>query len=275
MTPFRWWYLPSWLGLDAPCVVTTWTWAIAWSTGLPFEPRPALALFLVVWSIYLGDRLFDVARCRDWARATGRLRFGRRYRAIFVACLGACLAGVVALTIVGLSMEVVVRALFVAFGVATHFLVFVVPLVFRDRLPGKEFGVGVFFALGAYACVGGTIEAVPLFVALALVVAFNCLVIAARDADSDRANDPGAASRWWKSMRRDMLWVGTGLTLASGVWAVLVPESMYFVAIALAFASLTILLRFAQSLSGDDVRALADFALFTPWPVIGVSRLNW
>src|SRR6266571_3288061 len=87
---FRWWYLPSWLGLDAPCVVLTWTWAISQNSEAVLSIRPAAAMFLVVWSIYLLDRLIDVARCNDWQQATGRLRFGRRYRPLFLACLSGC-----------------------------------------------------------------------------------------------------------------------------------------------------------------------------------------
>jgi hypothetical protein len=100
--PFRWWFLPSWLGLDAPCVVSTWTWAISYSTGLQLSFRPAIAMFLVVWSIYLTDRLVDVASCRDWEQATGRLRFGRRFRPLFLVCLVFCVAGVGGVALLGL-----------------------------------------------------------------------------------------------------------------------------------------------------------------------------
>src|SRR5947207_1511624 len=94
---FRWWYLPSWLGLDAPCVVLTWTWAINRNSESVLAFHPAAAMFLVVWSIYLLDRLIDVARCSDWQSATGRLRFGRRYRPLFLACFALCILGIVAL----------------------------------------------------------------------------------------------------------------------------------------------------------------------------------
>src|ERR1700735_371409 len=88
--PFRWWFLPSWLGLDAPCVVSTWTWATSRASDRALPVRPVVAMFLVVWFIYLTDRLIDVARCRDWTNATGRMRFGRTYRPLFVVCLGGC-----------------------------------------------------------------------------------------------------------------------------------------------------------------------------------------
>src|SRR4051794_15257097 len=109
--------MPSWLGLDAPCVVSTWTWAISRSTGLPLAIRPAAALFLVVWLIYVSDRLIDVANCRNWDEATGRLRFGRRFRPLFLLCLMFCGAGVVSLVVLGLPHDVIWRAALVAGGV--------------------------------------------------------------------------------------------------------------------------------------------------------------
>jgi hypothetical protein len=274
-TRFRWWFLPSWLGLDAPCVVSTWTWAISQGTGLALSFTSVAAMFLVVWSIYLTDRLIDVSRCPNWDQATGRLLFGKRFRPLFRACLVFCVAGIVALLCLGeLPEDVIRRAALVACGVAAHFLVFVVPLVLREKLPGKEFGVGLFFALGAFACVGATWSTLSFFAAVAIVVAYNCLVIAARDADSDRANDPGGASRWWKTMRRDLLRAGTVLTITCGLWAMFADEKAFALAITLAFGALTTLLHFAQKISGDAVRALADFALFTPLPVWGVVELG-
>src|SRR6476646_2698720 len=115
--PFRWWYLPSWLGLDAPCVVSTWTWATSRASEEILPIRTAAAMFFVVWFIYLSDRLVDVARCQDWAKAPGRLRFGRDYRPLFLGCLGVCVAGMVGVLWAGLPAEVIRRAAVVALGV--------------------------------------------------------------------------------------------------------------------------------------------------------------
>jgi hypothetical protein len=268
---FRWWFLPSWLGLDAPSVVLTWTWAITQNSDSSLSFRPAAAMFLVVWSIYLLDRLIDIARCSDWQQATGRLRFGRRYRSLFLACLSLCIIGIVAFLMTGLSADMIRRAAFVALGLTVHFLVFVVPVFIRKKLPGKEFGVGLFFALAAWACLGYTAKMLPMLVSIGLLVAFNCLVIAAKDAESDRANDPGGASQWWRTIRRDLLWGGAGMTIAYGVGAILAWETTFYISVAMAFLGLTALHRYSQRLSGDGVRAMADFALFTPVVVIGVD----
>jgi len=268
--PFRWWFLLSWLGLDAPCVVLTWTWATSRAAGVTLPARPAAALFLVVWFIYLGDRLIDVASCRDWSQATGRLRFGRDFRLLFWVCLGLCLAGISSILWAGVPADVIRRAAWVAVGVGLHFLLFVVPLIVRVKLPGKEFGVGLFFALGAYACLGATMQRMPLLIWIALVVAYNCLVIAARDSMSDQANDPGGASAWWQTIDRDLLWLGAAFTLAAALSAALADERSFYLSLAVAFAMLTALHRCARRLSGDAVRALADFALFAPLAVMSV-----
>lgn len=262
--PFRWWFLLSWLGLDAPCVVLTWTWAIGKASGAYLSFRAASALFLVVWSIYLLDRLVDVGRCYDWQQATGRLRFGRRYQSLFLACLSLCAIGIFALLLVGIPADVTRRAMYVALGFTLHFLLFVVPVFKYEKLPGKEFGVGAFFALGAYACLGFEAGMLPLFVSVALLVAFNCLVIAAKDAESDRANDPGGASRWWPTIQRDLFWCGAWMTIAGGLMAVFAREKPFYVSVAAAFFCLTALHRWSEKCSGDSVRSLADFALFTP-----------
>lgn len=272
---FRWWYLPSWLGLDAPSVVLTWTWAVSRNFESILQFRPAAAMFLVVWSIYLLDRLIDVARCSDWQQTTGRLRFGRQYRPLFLACFGVCMIGIVAFLIAGLPTDVIRRAAYVALGLTVHFLLFVVPVFIREKLPGKEFGVGLFFALGALACLGYKPGMLPLLISIALLVAFNCLVIAAKDAESDRANDPGGASRWWRTMKRDLFWCGIGMMIAFDLAAIFAPETRFYISVATAFLGLTALHRCSQKFSGDAVRAFADFALFTPVVVIGLGVGGW
>ena len=271
---FRWWFLPSWLGLDAPCVVLTWTWAIGRNFEIAPAFRPAAAMFLLVWSIYLLDRLIDVARCSDWEHATGRLRFGRRNRSVFYACLSLCVTGIVALLAIGLPADLIRRGMYVTAGLTAHFLAFIVPVFSRRKLSGKEFSVGLFFALGAYAFLGYAPGMLPLLFSVAVLIAFNCLVIAAKDAECDRANDPGGASRWWRTMNRDLLWGGVALSIAFGFGAILASETAFYVCVAAAFLCLTALHCSAQKFSGDAVRAMADFALFTP-VVAGTSITIW
>ena len=127
--------------------------------------------------------------------------------------------------------------------------------------------MGLFFALGAFACLGATVTILPLFGSIAVVVSFNCLVIAARDADSDRSIDPGGASHWWRAMNRDLLWLGLALTLIATLLLFLTQEKAFYLSLAAAFLALTTLHGNAHRFSGDAVRTLADFALLTPIPI--------
>lgn len=266
---WRWWLTPSWMGLDAPCVVSTWTWATSRELDVTFPIRPVAAMFLVVWFIYLLDRCIDVTGCKDWTQATGRLRFGRDYRPLFLVCLGFCFVGILGVLWLGLPRPVMERACLVACGVGLHFLAFIQPIFLGRKLPGKEFSVGVFFALGAFACLGGTTRSWPLFASIAGVVAYNCLVIAARDAECDQANDPGGASHWWRTMNRDLLALGIVLAITAAMCAVVTHEKTFYLSVAAAFAAQMVLHLNAKRLSGDAVRALADYGLLTPIPIMG------
>ena len=90
------------------------------------------------------------------------------------------------------------------------------------------------------------------------------------NAESDRANDPGGASRWWQTMNRDLFWLGVALTLVAVSCSIALRETAFYLSLGAAFGALTLLHRRALRLSGDAVRALADFALFTPIPIMGV-----
>lgn len=265
---FYWWFTPSWMGLDAPCVVSTWTWATSRAMNVTFPVRAVAAMFLVVWFIYLLDRCIDVASCQDWTQATGRLRFGRDYRPLFFACLSFCLLGILGVLWVGLPRPVIERALLVGCGVGLHFLAFIQPILLGKKLPGKEFGVGLFFALGAFACLGVTTRSWPLLASIAGLVAYNCLVIAARDAEYDQTNDPGGASHWWPTMNRDLFYVGIVCAIAATLGAVLTHDTTFYISVATAFAAQTVLHLYAHRLSGDAVRALADYGLLTPIPIM-------
>ena len=91
---------------------------------------------------------------------------------LFLACLGVCTAGIIGSLWSGLPADVIGRAALVALGVGLHCLAFVTPVAFRSKLPGKEIGVGLFFALGAYTCLGAAPSMLPLFGSIAAVVAF-------------------------------------------------------------------------------------------------------
>lgn len=183
---------------------------------------------------------------------------------VLLALNGVLLAG---LLILGAVSETAIRGLWVAIGVLGYGLIFVIPVFFREKLPGKEVGIGLFSALGIWAALGNQAGLWPLLTGIALVVMLNCFVIAARDREIDRANDPGGASRWWKQMHHQLPIFGMIGVLGSAVMIVLGHDSRFYLSLGLAFASLVILHRLANRVSPDSVRAIADWCLLTPWLV--------
>ncbi|WP_157439910.1 hypothetical protein [Terracidiphilus gabretensis] len=54
--PVHLWHLAS---LDAPTVAVVWAWAFAWAAHVSLPGWMTAALALIVWTIYIGDRLLD------------------------------------------------------------------------------------------------------------------------------------------------------------------------------------------------------------------------
>ncbi len=269
---FRAWLLPSWLSIDSPIVVVTWTWAFSRALDRPASREVYLAIFLACWSVYLLDRLIDVARCQDWSLVSGRMRFGRQFRSLFGLLLLSCLVAAALLFRGGQITEIAQRGVWVGVGVLGYGLLFVVPVVSRRKWPGKEFAVGLFSALAILAALPSetalTVSQGIAFCAFAAVVSLNCLVIAARDRELDQINDSAGASQWWRQIQRDLpIWGIPGMVLC-GVAAWILPVTGFFLAVALSFGTLLLLHRRAVHCSADAVRALADLCLLTPWLLI-------
>ena len=131
--------------------------------------------------------------------------------------------------------------------------------------------MGLFFSLGCLTTLGWHRGMLPPIATIAVLVAFNCLVIAARDAEVDSASgDTGAASAWWLSIRRDVGWLALPVLVIAAVPG-LCGHPGFSVAGLLSGVLLWLLHRRALRIGEDDVRALADFCLLTP----GWSTLGW
>jgi hypothetical protein len=92
----KYWHLTS---LDAPTVAVTWAYGFAWAAHLRLAPWAAALLALVVWAIYVGDRLLDArAGLADRHRLQERHWFHWRHRRVLAALAG--VAGVAAVWMV-------------------------------------------------------------------------------------------------------------------------------------------------------------------------------
>ena len=96
-----WWLWPNLLSLDAPLVAVVWLFMLARAWRVDYLPwHQYVLLALVVWVIYVVDRLLDALVQGESPRCQKRHRFHARHRKVFgvVAVAGAVGAGFLALT---------------------------------------------------------------------------------------------------------------------------------------------------------------------------------
>lgn len=268
----NWWQWPNRLALDAPTVALVWLCAFAKSASETVQWPVALGLFLAVWCIYLADRLIDARCLNDISTASDRHRFARRHwRCLMILFSAIGITGIwLALTRIDENLLRAVGTVLLLVGL--YFAGFV--RLMRDRpartLPAKEVACGLVFAIGCALGVDSLREsprvALPMVLALGAVCALNCLLISAWEKSCDRNNDPASASRWWKALNRDLIWIGaivTGVCIA-GTFAN--PNRDIFLALSGSGALLT-LLHLSRNFGWSTItmrRVLADAVLLTP-----------
>lgn len=100
------WLIPNLLSLDAPLVAVAWLYIFAKTWRVDYLPWAAyLSLGLVVWVIYVTDRLLDVSiRNGSSEMLEARHEFHRKHQRVFRRM--AVLAGVLSLILVTLPLKV-------------------------------------------------------------------------------------------------------------------------------------------------------------------------
>jgi len=219
--PLRLWHLAS---LDAPTVAVVWGGAFAWTARIRLMAWPLTLLGLVVWAVYIGDRLLD-ARAGKRSSSEHELRerhfFHWRHRRVLAPL--AVAAGVAAAAIVrgrvpaiALPQDSVVALATLAYFSGVHG---------RLKLPGavgrlakvvgsRECLVGTLFAAG---CVLPAWSVDPVGFPLRLLV-MPAVYFSALAWLNVRA------ITCWESEKRPgrMAWLlaGVGMVLAAGLMAV-------------------------------------------------------
>lgn len=96
-----WWLFPNLLSLDAPLVAVAWLAVFAKTWRLVYHPWEAyVALGLVVWVIYVADRLIDASLRKGTPnRCEPRHLFHWKYRKFFAASAGVASLGALFLVI--------------------------------------------------------------------------------------------------------------------------------------------------------------------------------
>ncbi|HET7101872.1 MAG TPA: hypothetical protein VFJ52_12035 [Terriglobia bacterium] len=259
------------LSLDAPAVAVLWQLLFARSFHARLGASVTILLALVVWLVYVADRLLDALKAPAQGIEATRHIFYRRHlwAFLFPLCTGFLLAAWMALT--RLDMETFGDGVVILLAVGAYLLAVHLVSPEREWLP-KEMLVGVLFALGTcfpvweHMANHATAIAAPflLFTALCWM---NCAAIEHEEWRRLRGRRFGKPHPWTVWMGRHfwlLSWVIAAVALGfilGGIgryhWQLLAAELLS----ALAFA----LIRYKEeSLTMDQFRVLVDIALFTP-----------
>jgi hypothetical protein len=262
------WHLAS---LDAPTVAVVWAWAFAWAAHVRLPVWMTAALALIVWTIYIGDRLLD-ARAGLRTPPAHELRerhcFHWRHRRVLlpVAVLAAIVAAVLVISRLparSLRPDSIVAAATLLWLTSVHAqrrpMFARASAMVRERM--AEIIVGTLFVVGCALPVCsqvGAAHSVAQFLKLPLIAILVYMALAALNLH---------AIAVWESQRAVRV-LGVAVTLA--VVALLLaafcgPRSG---ALLVAAAGSALLLGLLDCLRGRisalSLRAAADLVLLTP-----------
>ncbi len=267
------WLYPNLLSLDAPLVALAWLYVFARTWRLGYHPWEAyVTLGLVVWVIYVVDRLLDVSmHGGSPGKLEVRHQFHQRFRTIFR--IGVAVAFIVALDLVVTKMPMTIYKYLLLGGVmvAGFFGLSMLSSQNPAEAPlSKNVIAGVTFAFGTamtahiYRPELGIYEMLMSreFVCFAVLCILNITAIDLWEHASRAADLEIKAS--------DELALTLPLTLLGGaslVFAMLDDEQStrpFFYAVLTGSALLYVLNRRRAEFSMDALRVLADVAMLVP-----------
>jgi len=273
------WLIPNLLSLDAPLVAVVWLFMFAKTWRVVYLPLSSyISLALVVWVIYVMDRLLDASMKEGGpSRLEARHEFHRKHRKMFYGFAG--IAGLVALILVitELATKIYGYALFGGLMVAGFFSLSLFSSTGPNQIPySKNILAGFAFAYGtsmlAYAYTGfdgeGLLQS-PVMICFAVLCILNIAAIDLWE-HASRTSD-------LETKAVDELALTLPLTLLGGCSLVFALKDgdlvtrPFFYAILTGAALLQILNRNRAKLSIDGLRVLADVALLVPFVVFLVS----
>lgn len=270
------WHLAS---LDAPSVAVVWACALAWTAHVTPTVGTVLALALVVWAIYVLDRLLDGHAGVRGGRNALRERhyFHWKHRRVLVGLAAIAIAGAAWLVLPHLARHglrpdgTVAAATLIYFG-GVHGGSAALRRMLRrvGALISREWAVAAIFSAGCAlpAMTAARHESAVLIPLVAPVVAFaglawlNVRAIGHWEDDAGRRGVAGPALAL------------AGLALA-GAAALMAAEPRGAALLALAAASSLLLLlldRNRERLEPVTLRAAADLVLLTPLLLAGFTR---
>lgn len=267
-TPLLWLTV---LSLDAPAVAALWQLLFARSFHAPLSASVTVLLALVVWLIYVADRVLDAMKAPAQSPEANRHIFYRRHLWAFLLPLyaGSMVAAWMSLT--RLDVRTFGDGVIILFAVGVYLLLVHLVSPRRRWLP-KEMLVGILFALGTCFPVWEKMtESSSMLVVQCVVFAalcwMNCAAIEYAEWSRLRGRRFGSPHRWTEWMGRHFVPLSFAVAavplglMVSGLgrlhWQILAAELFS----SLSFAAIR---SKEKSLSIDQFRVLVDVALFTP-----------
>ena len=262
------WLWPNLLSLDAPLIAVLWLNLFAVSGQIRVPPLVSLTLGLVVWLIYLADRLTDGWHASPLAALSARHQFYRMYRLPMLYLL----LGVFGLTCwVALKLDrdtiafgmVMMLVLAGYFGVVhsrkpvgqSHFS--------KEAIVAVVFGVGTFFPAWIHTRRPTAAMAIAL-VLFVLICWLNVLLIEFTEWMVLRGGKSQVPHRSTVATGRHLLPVGMGIAVVASCFCVGGSDKSLMLAISLSATALAALGFYWRKFSIDAVRVLADLTLLTP-----------
>jgi hypothetical protein len=274
-----WWLYPNLLSLDAPLVAVAWLYIFAKTWRVDYLPTNIyITLALVVWVIYVMDRLLDAAMKEGKAeKLEARHEFHYRHRKVF--CALAVVVGLVALVlVVGQFMtKVYGYAIFGGLMVSGFFTLSVFSNQPKHEIPyskniiaGLAFGYGTAMLAFAYTGFeGNKLLQSPELICFVVLCILNISAIdlwehANHSADLEiKATDELA-------LTLPLALLGA-MALIFALREAEISTRPFFYAVLTGAALLQILNRTRARYSPDALRVLADVALLLPFLIFWVS----
>lgn len=259
------------LSLDAPAVAVLWQLLFARTFHVELSPVITILLALVVWLIYVADRVLDTLKASSNGIEAPRHLFYRRHLWAFLPPFCAVFLLTAWMSLTELDMRTFRNGLVILLAVGVYLLMTHFLSPGRERLP-KEMLVGVLFALGTCFPVwehvpsGFTAMLAP-YLIFTVLCWLNCVAIEFEEWSRLRNGEFGSPHPWTLWMGRNFMLImfatavvtvclfATGFGRSS--WELLASELLSAVALGL--------FRYKEgSLSTGKFRVLMDLALFTP-----------
>jgi hypothetical protein len=264
------WLWLNLLSLDAPLIAVLWMNLFAAAFHAPLAADVSLTLGLVVWMVYVADRIVDGSTSNPFAQ-TARHHFHRRHRTSLVVAIVAGL-GVAFYACSQLDVRTFRAGLILSFVVAVYLIAV---HVLHLHLP-KEAVVAVLFGAGTTFPVAIRIEhAAGMMIGAAGLFGVLCWLnlVLIEYSEWQALSDGGSHLLRPTTMMagRHFAWLAAGVAFLSASFCALEAgqtESALFVAISLAAAALGVLSGSRRRFSAELVRVLADAALLTPAVVL-------